>query len=777
MAGLNEPAPSDSLPDWGVPMGQGPLPPLATFDLMSDGPLPPLPAWKEGSAPAARQAAAPLPASTQGWGESLDASPGKTARGDADFWVEGDVIMCACPDCRSPMSVRMWLMIADCWHCGASIELSEEQEREVQRLLQERERKRAAHRAGQAPATPAAARAATGTPSPTPPKASAPTSSKASGKTAEPPARSREKAPPDRTASPTRQPASARTDARRPQPPPPPTARQGGAAPAGERTSPQAPPVADPQRGEAARRRAEQRRRAATGASMSARNRIRRMARGGVLPMLVREFFRNTPAWLVSLVFHTVLLILLALYVFRDAGDPDNTIVLSTSISMPREEGAEILPDKDQEVRFDLPVPPEIDMKNPDTKAVIARADQDARELRIDPASTDPTLPPLQRVKNAIAANAGVGSTYAARDPRVRVEIVKHEGGTTLTEAAVARGLRWMAMHQLEDGRWSLHDFRHVAGCNCRGTGATHNDAAATSLVLLPFLGAGQSHLVGNYRDTVSQGLRWLVDHQDPNTGNLGGPSRDNSGVYAHGQATIVLCEAYAMTGDDKLRHAAEKAIEHILNTQHQDGGWRYYGQAMSTPSDTSVVGWQLMALQSARAAGLVVPPERFEMANRFLDRVGSDDGSRYGYTAGQKPTPTMTAEGLLCRMYLGWKNDRPGLRLGTRWLATEENLPHAEQPNIYYWYYATQTMHHYGGPSWEKWNRRMRDVLVSTQDTRGHAAGSWHFASGDHRSGHSSGGRLYTTALAVCTLEVYYRHLPIFKQLDLKADFLDGED
>ena len=57
-----------------------------------------------------------------------------------------------------------------------------------------------------------------------------------------------------------------------------------------------------------------------------------------------------------------------------------------------------------------------------------------------------------------------------------------------------------------------------------------------------------------------------------------------------------------------------------------------------------------------------------------------------------------------------------------------------------------------------------MRDVLVDTQEKRPQA-GSWE-PRGEHAS---AGGRVYMTSLAVCSLEVYYRHLPIFRQIDVK--------
>ena len=85
---------------------------------------------------------------------------------------------------------------------------------------------------------------------------------------------------------------------------------------------------------------------------------------------------------------------------------------------------------------------------------------------------------------------------------------------------------------------------------------------------------------------------------------------------------------------------------------------------------------------------------------------------------------------------------------------------------NFYFNYYATQVMHHFGGQHWETWNRHLRDLLIIQKERRGRYAGSW-----DPQNYHygSSGGRIYTTAMAICTLEVYYRHLPLFKKLDLE--------
>jgi hypothetical protein len=79
----------------------------------------------------------------------------------------------------------------------------------------------------------------------------------------------------------------------------------------------------------------------------------------------------------------------------------------------------------------------------------------------------------------------------------------------------------------------------------------------------------------------------------------------------------------------------------------------------------------------------------------------------------------------------------------------------------MYFNYYASQVLHHIGGPNWEKWNPRMREYLIRTQATDGHEMGSWYFA----ESHSTPGGRLYTTAMATMTLEVYYRYMPMYKE------------
>jgi len=631
------------------------------------------------------------------------------------IWLNGDVLACACPECHALMSIRAWLMVGDCSHCGTSVELSEEQEQEARRLLEQREQ-------AASPAVPVE-------PSPMPlaPAVAKPEPTNKQSRPAQKPTEAPAPAPRKPAAKPKL------TGLVIPTPPEP---KRPPALPAGK-----VPAAAVP---------------------TAAQARVYKLATFGSAKVLLHDMLHDLPAWMVSLVFHLVLIMLLGMWMIEHKViEPE--IVLSATIGAKHKEGEPGVhdPTKD-EVEFEQPGKPPKDAKQAQIEAV---AKKDAEELQVPQNAPAVNLPKMTAVLSAMKA-PGSERMFEGRDPRVRATVVNHEGGTTFSEAAVARGLRWLSKHQSADGHWGLNSFQHSGECRgqCGGAGGD-SDTGGTALAILPFLGAGQTHLQGRYTEAVGKGLKWLADHQLPN-GDLrgGGIGR----MYAHGQAAIVLCEAYAISGDLQLHEPAQRAVNYIVAAQHPAGGWRYNP---GEDGDTSVVGWQLMALRSAKMAGFEVPEKSLELASKFLDSVKRDDvGALYAYQPGAPPSPAMTAEALLCREYLGWPVSHIGLQAGAEALV-RDHLPKKAEPNIYYWYYATQALHHIGGESWEKWNQAMRETLVSMQETEGHQAGSWSPAGGaigNHDT--QTGGRIYMTSLAICTLEVYYRHLPIYRTIKLDA-------
>ncbi len=580
-----------------------------------------------------------------------------------EFWLDGGILACVCPGCGGPMSIRLWLKLADCFHCQTSVELTEEQVSQAQRLLQSRK--------GVA-------------------------------------------------ISPKGPPSSGRKS---PQ----------GIFPEveGRLGSGIAPPemvILVPQAKEAPP--------------------FRYVARPWHL-------FLHLPSWLISALFHFILLLIFGLLAVPGTSHP--AITITTTISPEDRHGEELIWEEDPLVAWEMPDPaPPTAFEVSPIENLLGNVDLPLPPAD-PPAPTDPTgieasadqpqiLPPAMQP----------GGLLSGRNPNFRKTLALQRGGSEETEAAVARGLAWLARHQNANGSWSLDKF-HLAPKATSGPqdglGSVYSDTAATALALMAFLGAGQTHKQGEYQDVVRAGLRWLVYSQGPD-GDLRGPGSGR--MYAHGMAAIVLCEAFAMTGDDTLRVPAQRAIDFIVRAQHPAGGWRYEpGQA----GDTSIVGWQLMALQSGRLHyHLHVPEGTLQLAEKFLDSVKCDySGATYGYMPGHSASPAMTAEALLCRLYLGWPPNHRAIRTGVQWLLSE-HLPDIRNPNIYYWYYGTQVMHHVGGQAFRKWNYAMKPILLELQEKSGRNAGSWPPIG----TWSSHGGRIFMTSLAICILEVYYRHMPL---------------
>jgi hypothetical protein len=371
---------------------------------------------------------------------------------------------------------------------------------------------------------------------------------------------------------------------------------------------------------------------------------------------------------------------------------------------------------------------------------------------------------PKPRIGTNLGTTSGGAGGSGMDNPNFKIRHGPAGPPTSLKRVAAA--LNWLARHQLADGSWSLQGY--TARCRdktCSGAGSTQADSAATSLALLPYLAAGRTHKAkGIYQKTISDGLAWLVRQQKPD-----GDLRCGATMYAHGLATITLCEVYGMTGDRSIGYAAQRAVDFLQAAQNKrTGGWRYQP---GEEGDLSVTGWQIMALKSAQMAGLSVDAGAFQRARDYLAATSAGQGGSasasggrglFAYQPGALPNLSMTAVGLLCSQYLGARRSDPLMVAGTARLMA--NLPDAAHRDLYYWYYATQVMHNQPGTEWDVWNRRIRNLLVECQDREGCAAGSWDPQHPSPDPWGSQGGRLMTTCLATLTLEVYYRYIPLYK-------------
>ncbi|RMF44613.1 MAG: hypothetical protein D6753_02135 [Planctomycetota bacterium] len=482
-----------------------------------------------------------------------------------------------------------------------------------------------------------------------------------------------------------------------------------------------------------------------------------------------RLLLAAVPGWLISLLVHVLAIVILAsitlepvqsmLSILEASTGPEETAIDEFDIQGPSlesvEEPADPLAAETPTVDPSMVLPEVSAPELTDFALESEPLDLDAVAEKVIPSS----LLSASMLTSSTALNSRTGATKS--------EMLERYGGNADSEKAVAMALKWLADHQLPDGGWT---FAHSIACRnqCKDAGELAQARnAATAMALLPFLGAGQTHLEGNYKRTVFRGLNFLINRMKvtPARPPRGSWHEPGGRMYSHGLAAITVCEAYAMTRDPDLLQPAQLSLNYLVYAQSdRDGGWRYEPKQ---PGDTSVVGWALMALKSGRMGNLAVPPSTFQGADRFLDFVSTNNGAYYGYN---KPTAKLNgreatiAVGLLCRMYLGYPKEHPGLQEGVAYLAKKG----PSMKNLYYSYYATQVMRHYGGDQWERWNKSMRDQLVEAQEKNGHVAGSWAPA-GSHSQ---KGGRLYMTSLATMILEVYYRHMPLYSDKSADDEF-----
>ena len=486
------------------------------------------------------------------------------------------------------------------------------------------------------------------------------------------------------------------------------------------------------------------------------------------------SFFKVAPAWLISTLIHVLIILILGLITLARPQEIVNILTASNveeGLEMEEFEIQEIDPGDVSEVE-EITDPVEIPEQTEMVEQAVVETPMEIASVPIEMSDLASEMAPSAMTFSTLAATSS--SAVGSRSADMKKKLLREYGGTKESETAVQLALKWLARHQVKGGPYAgawTHAHHEVCGNSC-GNGCVSKNRAkqvnsATALALLPFLGAGQTHTEGEYRTVVFRGLQFLM--KNGKAGRVDGlpviDYRGGGNMYDHGLATIALCEAYAMTGASEIAGPAQGAINYIITAQCRDGGWRYTPKDKSG-GDTSVVGWQVMALKSGHMGHLAIPPATIQGSMLFLDRVQSQSGTVYGYNAPvNKVRGTTTAVGLLCRMYTGWDKTHPGIIGGVKHL---EKIG-VNKTSLYHNYYAAQVLRHYGGAPWEKFNGVLRDWLVETQDQQGEAKGSWFFEKNGHMA---ETGRLVTTSFATMILEVYYRHMPLYAKAAAEEEF-----
>lgn len=483
---------------------------------------------------------------------------------------------------------------------------------------------------------------------------------------------------------------------------------------------------------------------------------------------------RSTPGFLVSLILHTSLLLFLAVWTVAGGGSGHAIIGIISSVNEAEAESEIEVTDSSLAsgvVTEEATSSAEQALMAAPALEIISAGSM-GESLR-DIANDQGAEGSVRANRNESAAGELIKSTASSfnasltsisvdgRKPESRQRLALQGGGSADSEAAVERALEWLAAHQRPNGSWSLVHTKPECGAYCTHPGTPERyEPAATGLALLAFLGAGYTHRDGKYSSVVKNGVYYLLQVMEmtPQGGSF--LHSHPQGMYNQGIATFALCEAYQLSKDEALRAPCQRAIQFIVNAQNDAGGWGYLPKR---PGDLTITGWQTMALKSADGAEIYIPAQTIARIDDFLDSQTDKEKIFYGYTSPGK-SETCTAIGLLLRLFRNWPHSDPRVLTGVNYLEQQGISNH----DIYRNYYATLLLYHVGGPAFKQWNERMRDSLVQTQERKAHAAGSWYF---DDKFG-EVGGRLYTTAMAAMTLEVYYRFSPIYLNSDRPFEY-----
>jgi hypothetical protein len=321
---------------------------------------------------------------------------------------------------------------------------------------------------------------------------------------------------------------------------------------------------------------------------------------------------------------------------------------------------------------------------------------------------------------------------------------------------AVDRGLEWLAKAQSSNGTW---------GGPASG-GGNSAVAASTSLAVMAFMARGHCPGQGPYGDNLNRAVDAIIALQSRD-GVIAQSSLSET-MYDHGISTVALCEAYGML-DDRRQAAAKtaiaKAVSVILDAQAipkrsgsqpgepgDQGGWRYTPRA--TDSDTSVSGWQLMALRGASNIGANIPAKNIDAGIAYIQDRGyiAAEGGGFCYMGKQRPNVALTGTGILALSLMG-KPDDPRVRAGGDYLLRNFDPVHPSGAYYYYTiYYVSQAAWQLGGNYWTVLNQRLSTDVRARQKPDGHWTGG---EANDH----------YCTAMAVLALTVPYRYLPIYQR------------
>ncbi|MFA5794359.1 MAG: hypothetical protein WC980_04745 [Candidatus Brocadiia bacterium] len=473
---------------------------------------------------------------------------------------------------------------------------------------------------------------------------------------------------------------------------------------------------------------------------------------------------KMAPIWMASIAFHIFILLILA--------------AIPTS-------GKVVIPDSITEIDLTKPIPPPPDVLEEVFEKPVITKEKPVEKTVENPNENDEvnenpddiqTKSPLDA--KGVYDSIGIGPGLGGHRPGGGISGIP--GVTTSTTVSTLAGLLWLARHQNPDGSWGAQKFlNQCKGARCGGPGEEEFDVGLTGLALLAFTGAGYTpsskDTYGNicFGTTVKKAANFLAGIQDSQ--GIYGSVKQGKFLYNQAIASYAMADLYGLIKDVPAglayKDTAQKGIDFLLSARNPGRAWRY--QPRDGNNDTSVSGWAAMAIKSAQGSDLTVDPAVFTNVRDFFDQTTNQTDGVVGYTElgsvavrpsekDPKIQPSMTAIGIMVRIFIDKNANDPVIKKGVDRIL--QDLPNWNPSRLgeidyYYWFYASYCLNQFDGPNgpcWKKWNEKMKDAVIKNQrpESDGCLNGSWDPI--DRWS--DEGSRVYSTAINVLTLEVYYR-------------------
>lgn len=330
-------------------------------------------------------------------------------------------------------------------------------------------------------------------------------------------------------------------------------------------------------------------------------------------------------------------------------------------------------------------------------------------------------------------------NSQAGDEVALRPELITQDA-----EKAIENGLKYLVKTQSRDGSWRTNGSSGSYPC------------AMTSLAGLALLASGNTPLEGPYAVNVQKATEYILSCAN-DSGVIAKMSEEQRSMYGHGFAMLFLGQVYGMGVDEKTQRRIKKVLTQAViltgKSQSSAGGWLY--EPDSNGDEGSVTITQIQGLRSCKTAGIKVPKEIITKACEYIAKcANSDGGIAYSLNSRGESRPAITAAAV-ATLYNAGQYDNPIALKALEYINKNFDMNSSRINDGHGYYemlYLAQAMYLSSEENWKRYFPNTMNMLIKHQDS----SGSW---KGDYV------GDVYGTSIALLTLQLPYKNLPILQR------------